>query len=200
MSVHSGTLFWFWANQSLLFLLNAVFLAEKEQRLVGSQWDMSFRSGTLFWFRANQSLLFLLNAVCLAEKQQIPILKSSVWSDRGLNPWSTALEASMLTIMLPLLVFGVLILNCPPFNIFNFWIRVIPSLDIYLLVIQIAYFFQLCKSTETRHNFFHNIEANLKIGKFLIFCQYIQFANTIRPVLRGHIWGKKNGLIRQVTS
>jgi hypothetical protein len=31
MSLHSDTLFWFRANQSLLFLLNAVCLAEKEQ-------------------------------------------------------------------------------------------------------------------------------------------------------------------------
>jgi hypothetical protein len=84
----------------------------------------------------------------------------------------------------PVLKGYLFLLNCPPFNIFNFWIRVIPSLDIYLLVIQIAYFFQLCKSTETRHNFFHNIEANLKIGKILIFCQYIKFANTIRTALR----------------
>jgi hypothetical protein len=31
MSLHSDTLFWFRANQSLLFLLNAVWLAEKQQ-------------------------------------------------------------------------------------------------------------------------------------------------------------------------
>jgi hypothetical protein len=31
MSLHSNTLFWFRANQSLLFLLNAAFLAEKQQ-------------------------------------------------------------------------------------------------------------------------------------------------------------------------
>jgi len=31
MSPQSYTLFWFWANQSLLFLLNAVCLAEKQQ-------------------------------------------------------------------------------------------------------------------------------------------------------------------------
>ena len=30
MSLHSDTLFWFWANQSLLFLLNAACLAEKQ--------------------------------------------------------------------------------------------------------------------------------------------------------------------------
>ena len=31
MSLHSDTLFWFRAKQSLLFLLNAAFLAEKQQ-------------------------------------------------------------------------------------------------------------------------------------------------------------------------
>ena len=31
MSLHSDTLFWFWANQSLLLLLKAVCLAEKQQ-------------------------------------------------------------------------------------------------------------------------------------------------------------------------
>jgi hypothetical protein len=31
MSLHSDTLFWFRSNQSLLFLLNAVCLAEKQQ-------------------------------------------------------------------------------------------------------------------------------------------------------------------------
>ena len=32
----------------------------------------------------------------LTEKQQIPILKSLVWTEWGSNPWSIALEASML--------------------------------------------------------------------------------------------------------
>ena len=31
MSLHSDTLFWFRPNQSLLFLLNAAFLAEKQK-------------------------------------------------------------------------------------------------------------------------------------------------------------------------
>ena len=31
ISIHSYTLFWFWANQSLLFLLNAVCLADKKK-------------------------------------------------------------------------------------------------------------------------------------------------------------------------
>ena len=31
MSLHSNTLFWLWANQSLLFLLNAACLAKKQQ-------------------------------------------------------------------------------------------------------------------------------------------------------------------------
>jgi hypothetical protein len=57
---------------------------------------------TLFWFPADQTLLILLNAACLAEMQQIPILWSLVWPDQGSNPTSTALEASMLTIMPPM--------------------------------------------------------------------------------------------------
>jgi hypothetical protein len=63
---------------------------------------MSLHLDTLFWFRANQSLLFLLNAAFLAEKQQIPILYSFVWQDRSSYPQSIALEASMLTITLPI--------------------------------------------------------------------------------------------------
>ena len=31
MSLHSDILFWFWANQSLLLLLNAAYLVEKQQ-------------------------------------------------------------------------------------------------------------------------------------------------------------------------
>jgi hypothetical protein len=62
------------------------------------QVNLSPHSDILSWFRANQSLLFLLNVACLAEKQQIPFLLSLVWLDRGLNPRSTALEASTLTI------------------------------------------------------------------------------------------------------
>jgi hypothetical protein len=67
-----------------------------------SHWvDMWLHSDTLFWFQANQSLLFLLNAAFLAEKQQIPILYSFVWQDRDSYPQSIALEASTLTITLP---------------------------------------------------------------------------------------------------
>ena len=64
--------------------------------------DMSLHSDTLFWFRAIQSLLLLLNDACLAETQHIPILYSLVWPDRGLNPQYIALDASTLTIMLPM--------------------------------------------------------------------------------------------------
>ena len=53
--------------------------------------DMALHSDTLFWFRASHSLLFLLNLASLAEKQQIPISKSLVWPDRGINPRSTTL-------------------------------------------------------------------------------------------------------------
>ena len=63
---------------------------------------MSPHLDTLSWLRANQSLVFLLNAVCLAEKQQIPIWQSLGWPDRGLNPRSTTLEVSMLTITPPM--------------------------------------------------------------------------------------------------
>jgi hypothetical protein len=38
----------------------------------------------------------------LAEKQHIPILYSFVWQDRGSYPQSIALEASKLTITLPM--------------------------------------------------------------------------------------------------
>jgi hypothetical protein len=64
--------------------------------------DISPTFDTLSWFRANQSLLFLLNAACLPEKQQIPILYSFVWQDRSLYLQSIALEASTLTITLPM--------------------------------------------------------------------------------------------------
>jgi uncharacterized protein with PQ loop repeat len=47
-------------------------------------------------------LLFLLNAAFLAEKQQIPILYSFVWLDHSSYPQSIALEASTLTITLPM--------------------------------------------------------------------------------------------------
>ena len=50
----------------------------------------------------NLSLLFLLNAAFLAEKQQIPILYSFVWQDRSSYPQSITLEASTLTITLPM--------------------------------------------------------------------------------------------------
>jgi hypothetical protein len=64
--------------------------------------DMSPHSDTFSWFRANQSLLFHLNTACLTEKQQIPILQSLVLPDQGSNPWTTALEASMLIITPPM--------------------------------------------------------------------------------------------------
>ena len=56
----------------------------------------------IIMIRANQSLFSLLNAACIAEKQQIPILLSLVWPKQGLNPRSTALELSMLTITPPM--------------------------------------------------------------------------------------------------
>jgi hypothetical protein len=68
-----------------------------------SHWvDMLLHTDTLFRFRANQSLLFLFNAAFLAEKQQIPILYSFVLQDRSSYSQSIALEASTLTITLPM--------------------------------------------------------------------------------------------------
>ena len=46
MSLHSDTLFWFRANQSLLFLLNAACLAKK---LFCSDWMISYPVNTVFW-------------------------------------------------------------------------------------------------------------------------------------------------------
>jgi hypothetical protein len=60
--------------------------------------------------KSRQSLLFLLNAAFLAEKQHIPILYSFVWQDRGSYPQSIALEASTLTITLPMRYIMVMIL------------------------------------------------------------------------------------------
>ena len=60
--------------------------------------DMSLHSDTLSWFRANQRMLFLLNAASLVEKQCIQILYSLISPDRASNSWSSALEASTLTI------------------------------------------------------------------------------------------------------
>jgi hypothetical protein len=52
MSLHSDTLFWFRANQSLLFLLNTAWLAEKQhipilKSLVWPDWGSNPRSTTL---------------------------------------------------------------------------------------------------------------------------------------------------------
>jgi hypothetical protein len=52
MLPHSDTLSWFWANQSLLFLLNTVYLVEKQQiqsleSLVLPDWGSNPRSTTL---------------------------------------------------------------------------------------------------------------------------------------------------------
>jgi hypothetical protein len=49
-----------------------------------------------------RQLNYCLNAAFLAKKQQIPILYSFVWQDRSSYPQSIALEASMLTITLPM--------------------------------------------------------------------------------------------------
>jgi hypothetical protein len=54
--------------------------------------------GHVILIPSNQSLLLLLNDWCLAEKLQIPMVWSLVWTDRGSNQRSIALEASTLTI------------------------------------------------------------------------------------------------------
>jgi hypothetical protein len=47
------------------------------------------------------NLYFHHNAVCLVEKQLIPMLKSLVWSEWGLNLQSTTIETSTATITSP---------------------------------------------------------------------------------------------------
>ena len=65
--------------------------------------DMLLHSDTLYWDCVNQSLLLVLNTACLAEKQQIQI-KFIVFGipPPGSNLRSTTLEASTLTITLPM--------------------------------------------------------------------------------------------------
>ena len=54
MSIHSDTLFWFRANQSLIFLLNAVCLAEKQHILISKgSTDDDLPLYQLFWNSAN---------------------------------------------------------------------------------------------------------------------------------------------------
>jgi hypothetical protein len=84
MLPHSNTLSSFWANQSLLYLLNAACLAEKQQililkSLILPDWDSNPRSTSL-----ETSMLTIT-----------PLM----------NPWSTSLETSMLTIT-PLMWFS----------------------------------------------------------------------------------------------
>ena len=65
--------------------------------------DMSYHSETLSRFRATESLLLLSNVVCSTERQNKSRFQSLVWLDRGLtrlNPLSTTLKASRLTITL----------------------------------------------------------------------------------------------------
>jgi hypothetical protein len=147
MSLHSDTLFWFQASQSLLFLLNAAFLVEKQQIPILYSFVWQDRSSYPYktvcaelaftkspstewaWFCIELIIRFLYllcswiiaifqeclnksrNSQCLyryqvaaflAEKQQIPILYSFVWQDRSSYPKSIALEASTLTITLPM--------------------------------------------------------------------------------------------------
>jgi hypothetical protein len=89
---------WWWGALRLRLTRLVVFFIVLDHWNNSLLIDMSPHSDTLSWFRDNQTWLFLLNAACLAQKKQIPILWSLVWSDRGSNPRSTALEASTLVI------------------------------------------------------------------------------------------------------
>ena len=70
---HSDTFPWFWANQSLLFLLNVPCLAEKQQILIlyslvwpnrsSNPRSTALEAGTLMYFTTDVVLL-LLNAAC----------------------------------------------------------------------------------------------------------------------------------------
>ena len=88
MSLHSDTLFWFRANQSLLIVFR---LLTYFVRLYNYEFWLSLckiaRSSVILllpWF-------IIRNAAGLAEKQHILILLSLDWADRGSNPQSTTL-------------------------------------------------------------------------------------------------------------
>jgi hypothetical protein len=64
MSLHSDTLFWFWANQSFLLLLNAACLAEKQQipcNFIVFDFTLSGLEPTIYPLEAN---MFNANSVC----------------------------------------------------------------------------------------------------------------------------------------
>jgi hypothetical protein len=62
--MHSDTLPWLWANQSLLLLLNTVCLAEKQQNVILLQWKPNWTSNFLYskllllWYYFTKFLLY----------------------------------------------------------------------------------------------------------------------------------------------
>jgi hypothetical protein len=87
MSLYSDTLSWFRDNHSLFFLPNAACLAEKQQIFV--LWLRNrnpFGHWPVFWLFADRV------RTIRATVPQLLILQSLVWSDRGSNTRSTALN------------------------------------------------------------------------------------------------------------
>jgi len=93
----SNILMRWWSTLYKTFTLSWIFIVLKH-RNNSPQVNMSLHSDTISRIWVNRSLLLLLKALYLVKKHQIPISKSVAWPDRGPNPWSTALEASNLTI------------------------------------------------------------------------------------------------------
>ena len=83
MSLHSGTLFWFRANQFLLFLLNAACLAEKQQIPILKSASVIFDPMLRLWLR---KLLVLFNhmSTCTCFIQKIYAPSSSLLQGKHL--------------------------------------------------------------------------------------------------------------------
>ena len=93
MSLHSDTLFWFRANQCLLFLLNAACLAEKEQ--IPILWS-----------------LVLPNRGSNPQFTTLEVSTLTITSP--MNPQSTTLEVSTLTITSPMQFGGLRVVSSSP--------------------------------------------------------------------------------------
>ena len=66
MSLHSDTLFWFRSNHSLLFLLNAERLAEKQQIPISKSWfDPTRLKPTIYRTRGEHANHYATDAVNL---------------------------------------------------------------------------------------------------------------------------------------